>query len=795
MAEGLSSFAGVSRLLLRDGILGLVDGFDVVEGRGSCWVVLRAPSGWGKTRLAREVYAGLAARQEGPRYWQAEIDPEGSDRKATFPKKVSNEPGALPEFFWWGISCSTQGGVPSDSLRRAMAQWEVHVEYLDSALKRLVSRRVRVGQHVREVGRAVAEEGMLEGAAFVAEQVASAAGVGLVVRFGRWSVKQAGERRLDRERVEGGGEFDAEARLGVIDEVVEMIASMTREGFPMVLLVEDAHAADDVLLELLDKALRRDGALLVISTVRSDLAERNKPLAELMEKHKQRLYEVDYEGECPEIEEFPEGAGLGDLGRDARAAILHERFPVVEPRTEATLLDRYVNPLALKLFCEIPNYRESAEYRDDQGALVIPRGELAKLPKDIRKLYEKLWWALPDETRLALAVAYVVTPTSIHDRVAGGENRWSDPVLREVISAVDLANRDAVLAELDRAPSAHAWVRAVDDYLRMFAEDFHRTTAGNYHESELEDLANAKEKILKALAGCVLDARRTQPITTNTARSILALHAEDYIDDSAVAAEAILHLLDELADSPLDLAERVRLYEHYNDYLDHTNTPPHTDYAIRYLGATALGEHDQFTEAITTLQDLLADQTHTPGHDDPNMLATRHSLAHWLGVSGRVDKSIVAYRKLLADRERELVPDHRDTLTTRRELAYWIAHSGQVGKANKALKELLADCERVLDPDDLDTLTIRRNLAFCLGKGRRAADAVDVLKELLPDYERVLGLYHRDTLSIREDLAMCLTGDGRVGEANVVLEELLADRERVLGPYDRDTLTTRDYLA
>ena len=438
---------------------------------------------------------------------------------------------------------------------------------------------------------------------------------------------------------------------------------------------------------------------------------------------------------------------------------------------------------------------------------MIPRGELAKLPKDIRKLYEKLWWALPDETRLALAVAYVVTPTSIHDRVAGGENRWSDPVLREVISAVDLANRDAVLAELDRAPSAHAWVRAVDDYLRMFAEDFHRTTAGNYHESELEDLANAKEKILKALAGCVLDARRTQPITTNTARSILALHAEDYIDDSAVAAEAILHLLDELADSPLDLAERVRLYEHYNDYLDHTNTPPHTDYAIRYLGATALGEHDQFTEAITTLQDLLADQTHTPGHDDPNMLATRHSLAHWLGVSGRVDKSIVAYRKLLADRERELVPDHRDTLTTRRELAYWIARSGRMGAANEAhdaLKELLADCERVLDSDDTDTLTTRYYLAIHLKTGvgsTTVVDAIDALKELLADCERVLDSDDTDTLairdlvfSIREDLAMCLAVSGRGGETNDVLRELLADREKVLSSDHPDTLRTREYL-
>ena len=829
-------FVGESRRLLRDGILGLFDG--AAEGRGSCWVVLRAPSGWGKTRVGREVYARLAARQEGPRYWPAEIDPEGSDRKATFPKLISCEPGALPEFFWWGISCSAQGGLPSDSLRRDLAQWEAHVESLESAWKRLVPRRQRIGQHVGAAGRAVAEEGVLEGTAVVAEQVASAVvpAVGLAARWGRWTAKQAVQARRERQRVAGGGEFDAEARLGVVDDVVDVIGRMTRAGLPMVVLVEDAHNADEVLLELLDKALRHDGALLVITTVWPDSAERNEPLAELMDKHRQRLYEVDYRDERPEIKGFPKGAGLGDLERDARAAVLHERFPLVEERTEATLLDRYVNPWALKLFCEIPRYHENAEYRDDQGALVVPRHELDQLPKNIRKLYEELWWALPDEARLALAVAYVVTPTSIHDGVAGGENRWSDLLLREVISAVDLANSDAVLMELDRAPSAHAWVRAVDDYLRAFAEDFHRTTTHNYHEGELEDLANAKEKILTALAGRVLDAHRIQPTSTNTARSILALHAEGYITDAAVAAEAIHDLLEELADSPLDLAERVRLYEHYIDQLDRSRIPPHTDQAIRLLGSQALGEHGQLTKAITTLQDLLDDQTRTLvpdpntlvtrynlayrlgqsglvdqaidafrelladcervwGPDDPVTLSIRHNLADCLGKSGRVDQAIVAYRELLADHVRVLGPDHPQTLGTRHNLAFRLGESGRVDQAYDAYWELLADCERVLGPDHPQTFATRDQLADCLGESGRVDQAIDAYRELLADHVRVLGPDHPHTLGTRHSLEVWLGVSGRVNEAIAAFRGLLADRVRVLGPDHPDTLMTRYILA
>ena len=60
-----SPFCGVSRRLLVDGLVSVFD--QVCSDGGPCLVSLEAPSGWGKTRVAREFYARLAAdRQSEP---------------------------------------------------------------------------------------------------------------------------------------------------------------------------------------------------------------------------------------------------------------------------------------------------------------------------------------------------------------------------------------------------------------------------------------------------------------------------------------------------------------------------------------------------------------------------------------------------------------------------------------------------------------------------------------------------------------------------------------------------------
>ncbi len=792
-------FAGESRRLLVDGLEELFD--EVVSSRNSRWVVLSAPSGWGKTRVARELYARLSARQLEPRYWPAEIDPEDSNRKATFPAKVSRDPGALPKFFWWGISCSSREGIPSDSLRRDLAQWETHGAYLELAWKRLTSRRQRVRRGAVSSARTVVEEGISEAVAAAVTQITAAVvpGLGLAEKIVRWGVRKSVEGRREHQMVAGGSELHVEAPPDIIDDVVDVVGRLARDSLPVVILVEDAHSADSALLELLDKTLRRDGALFVITTILPD--GHNQLLEELMQRHQQRLVDVDYRIGNPQG--FPPGSGLGELERDARDAILHERLGNIETATKEALLDRYTNPLALRLFCEIPAYRKdpkkseiSHEYYDAGGMLVLPERELARLPEGISDLYEQLWKDLPSEMKLALAVAHVITPTNIHEALAGDEDRWNDDFLREVVAAVGLADSDTILTELDQAPNAHAWVRIIDGYLRAFSEHDHKTIVKRHHENMLSDhIPNARNKILTALASMALDPHKKTPAWMNTARTILTLHTEGYITDTALAAEAICGLLRELADSPLDLAERVCLYEHYNEDLDHAEVSAEIDRTIRCFGATAFGEQGQINKAIACFQDLLADQDFSFGSDHPDTLITRHSLAYWLGESGRVSEAIVLSGDLLDDCRRMLGYDHPETLRARYNLARWLGESGRVSEAIVLSGDLLDDCRRVLGYDHPETLVIRNNRASWLGRSGRPDEAVASFQEVLADRERVLGPDHPKTLRTRHNLSFWIGESGRPDEAVASFQEVLADRERVLGSDHPDTLVTANNLA
>ena len=83
----------------------------------------------------------------------------------------------------------------------------------------------------------------------------------------------------------------------------------------------------------------------------------------------------------------------------------------------------------------------------------------------------------------------------------------------------------------------------------------------------------------------------------------------------------------------------------------------------------------QVDAAIVEFRGVLDDCLRVLGADHPDTLATRASLARWLGESGQVDAAIVEYRQLLEDRLRVLGANHPDTLTTRASLAYWLSES------------------------------------------------------------------------------------------------------------------------
>ena len=826
-SPGLTPFVGESRHLLVDGLVQLYD--DVRQTGTSRWVSLEAPSGWGKTRVGRELYARLAASQTEPAYWPGAI--ADTRRKATFPVFIPRASGSVPEFLWWGIVCSTRDDLPTNALVADLRQIKVHAPYVEVAWKRLESGWKRRQDQIAHVGRMILAEGGSAAAAAAAELVGVSTGLGLAVRLARWTKGQVQERREQERLISDSEILRIKPSLDIVEDTVEVLSRTSRPGFPIVLLIEDLHKADGVLLEFIDALLTRASHLIVISTTLPDVLEQHAKLADLVEHHSRRLHRVSYLQ--PADDPFPSGAGLTALEPAARAEILRYHFPEVAPSTENALLERYASPHDLEIVCRLPKHRKN------HPILRLDLDAISRLPSGIKQLYEEYWDQLPRPMRMGLAVAAVITPVNINAVESGGLRSWDHRLLWKVLSSVEFPTTtiDEILTGLEATPNAYAWVHIIDDCFRTFSDDSQLAIASEKGLEMLdEELDDARNIILDELASRWLQNHRRSTSTIHEARTVLALRGEGFLDEDGIAAAAILTILADLADPPREVQERIRVFERFCE-LNPRRFGSDTAQAIRSRGADALGEAGRVEEAITAyrgllielrlafpgdhpdtlaaqvrlaglfgeagsvdeavsaLRRLLDEFRRVLGHDHPDTLVVHSNLAHWLGEAGCVEEAITTYRELANHERSVLGDDHPNTLTTRGNLARWLADAGYVEEAISVGRGVLADRRHILGDNHPDTLTTRGNLAMALGQSGRAPEAITDYEELLVDMGRVLGDEHPTTLTTRGSLAACLNEAGCVDEAIAVYEDLLADQRRILGDDHPDTLVTRSNLT
>ena len=576
----LSPFVGESRIKMVDGLVALYE--RVVQESQPIWVSLEAPSGWGKTRVGREFYSRLAARQEAPAYWPPRIDNPDLGRKAVHPPRFDSPEKSLPEFFWWGIACSTRSGRPTDALSQDLRQIHNHGDYLEAQWWALVSFHERHFPTLAEARRALSSVGIAGAIARGVEEVAEVVtpGLKIITRVGRWIGTAAKKSLGMREIVNRASHYDDSEPLDIVDDTVDLLARISKPGIPIVVLVEDVHVADGMLIEFLGKLLERSRPIFVITTAWPDQINRNSDLVDLLDSHAHHLHRIYHT--APAGPPFPSDAGLGILELDARAKILHHYYPRVETHTQHELLERYTNPLALELFCQIKRFHK----RFPDGDLHLKAEETNNLPQKVRELYQELWRQLPEPMRSALAVAHIITPTNINAAEALGEDRWTDTLLRDVINSLGWPNREDIISALDQAPNAYAWVRVIDKALRAFAESIQKEIAKDDGQAFLEDeFDETRENILNVLASSLLRTPSEQTTAVHRARTILALHAQNFITSDHVAAEAIGTLLVAMADSPRELTERVRLFRRFTHLdLDPQEQSFHSKTRIVLLG-------------------------------------------------------------------------------------------------------------------------------------------------------------------------------------------------------------------
>ncbi|WEK14917.1 MAG: tetratricopeptide repeat protein [Candidatus Microbacterium phytovorans] len=838
------AFVGAGRRAIVDGLIAAFDQVRTTER--PLWVSIEAPSGWGKTRIAREFYARLASeRQSDPPYWPGSILDGASDvqfrRKRVHPT-VTHVAGSLPDFMWWGISCSLRDGVASAVLTEDMGQFRAHAAYLEDAWRTRAPRSSRITAGLRAFGGAAVDEAAMEVAGQVVESVVGAAipGLGLVRWLGERSVDAIRDTAARRERL--SSEAPVMAATDFVDEAVALVSRLAIPELPVVVFVEDLHDADPTLVEMLVALASRPGAVLVVSTSWPGSTEANPAVAAAFAQLEESVIRVSHRSGVLPMPFRPE-ATLDELDAAALGQIVRFTYPEVEAETLQRIVERYPNPLALELFCELPRIRR----RSKDGALTLSAAAVAEAPGEIRGLYQELWRELPERLREALTLAALGAPARIGE--AGVSSHWHTTLLLEALHELDWPSVDDIAAALDFDAGAYAWVREVSGMLRAFHEpDQIMIAAEDDRFLSTEDRIEVRTALAQAVTRLADGSAPAETVdeALHLADLVGVLFAEGFLTDSTALAVATLPALRILATQPrelrrtIDMATRVidalggpeslrgaenlrgadnsaalevwdirgdaqydlglaadaeRDYRVLVDILTGLHGPDHPSVLRMREGVVrAVGAAGRVEEALRAAQTLVDDRSRVLGRDHSHTLRSRATAAHLLGQIGRYQEALDAFVEILADSERVGV-DAEDLLDIRHYITATLDQLGRLDEALAELQEIVRQLRLTRDEDDPRLLLARGNLAATYLSLGRYDTACTELVDVATRRARVLGDTHPHTLATRSALAYLLVEMGSVEDGLRLYVAVLTDRVRVLGPDHPETLESRAAVA
>jgi tetratricopeptide (TPR) repeat protein len=203
----------------------------------------------------------------------------------------------------------------------------------------------------------------------------------------------------------------------------------------------------------------------------------------------------------------------------------------------------------------------------------------------------------------------------------------------------------------------------------------------------------------------------------------------------------------------------------------------------------------RLAEAVSTVEEALADRERILGPQHPDTVAARVSAARSLAAAGRLPEAIALFEQAVTARERLFGPAHRETVSVRLQLADAYSADGRHDDSLRLHEQTLAAAERDLGPLHAATMTARAGLAAERLTAGQPREAVAGYLRTLADRERASGADHPETLAVRAQLANAYRFAGKLKDAFREYQRVLADRARVLGEDHPDTVAARGNLA
>jgi len=767
----------------RRGILaGLLELFDRAgRDQRPVWVSLEAPTGWGKTRIARELYSVLAqTRQTEPPYWPSAMTADRakvSERRKTInPPDFQHVPMSRPDYLWWGIACGMRNGTPTESLLQDIAVLRKHIDHLENAwwyragfVQKFANPAfLALRSKVLEDGvAAVADYGLAKAAEMVGGALPGFSAMSWLIRKGVQQTKAARARSKNLRSAEG-----IVYRPSEIDEV-ESFVSRIAPLVPVVIFVEDVHDADELLLELLERLIRRDAPVLILSTGWPGFVDANPGLARAMRIAGERLIRVDEEMTTLPSP-FPPEASLRALDTDDLASIMASHIRHVSPATRSALLSAYRTPFALELVLET--------YGDPEGdVLDIEPTDVDRLSRKVEDIYKAAWERLDEADRLRLTLATLAIP-AIVSADATDSQLWDREMLETALGLGDEV-RESHPGVIERA-----WVRAVDEFFCQFHDEAQMNVAAG-------EFATATRR-LRVRSALIDEARRliadpSAPADRSAQASRLLLAYGPELDDRDLV-DATRALVGVLADMQEETDAIALLGENIHSRLDLSNE---RDRDLLWTFAQAHRELGNPGRAIELLEELLQAEQDVYGRDAPEVLRTRRAIASAVASDGRAQAAVDMLEDVLAHQLTTRAASDADVLDTQAELSLALTDADRPLDAIRLNEDLLDVQAKTFGDDSAELVNTRQRLATALADAGRPKEALPIWEQVARDLSARVGPDSPDTLAARSSLAKATEDALGAQDAIGLYAALLADERRVLGPDHRNVFITRENLA
>lgn len=650
-------FVGAERKQL---VAELLQHFDeVAETRTPHWVSFEAPTGWGKSRIAHELYRCLAEQRQddGPFWPRSIIDAIHEDeresltvdgrRKRVYPEVIGQEDDgqvaaeSTPAWFWWGFSCDNPHGNITQALAFSVRQFWYAKVGLEARWRRKAPLTKRAKRAIKAGAAGLGDAGVgdvIDAVTTVAN--ASIPGLGSLLYIAGQSFDWLRKRANEDQALAAMARDTASRGVDLVKEIAPEVAQVARDIVPIVIFVEDLHRADKSLVELLvDLLNENDTAVLVVTTGWPGVVEeRARPSHELAERVPSERR--THHSTLPDSENK-----LGAFAEAHVRGIADHLLPDAPPEVVDALVLGYSNPLALQLACGSKQLERALDSGHD------PVGVVEGLPREVADLYEDEWKELPESTRMTCMLAVWTTLAGLHPD-GHGDRDWDGELVAAAIAAVPALSKEALRADssLPDPAAQYQWVRIVSEWLRRFHEPLQFDVVLDEARHEFRVAKGDLSEFFEAIVALTDLDSQDDDRALHQARFVLALEAAGYVDRlesqfAGVAAhrakkkgsdgvelahrevetgpqwrQAAEVLCAYLGNQP-DSASAVELVSLVDKIVEGSSTEhAQEDFGVRALRAAALGKLGRSSKAVTALEDLLADQVGIFGDRAPETL-------------------------------------------------------------------------------------------------------------------------------------------------------------------------------